>query len=150
VRVAVEAARFSMETRGIEMEVDLSEGLPVIIHEPEAIQQVLQNLISNAAKYGEPGGWIGIYAKLGHNTVEIAVSDRGIGISDQDLPQIFEKFFRSESDVAQKQKGTGIGLTIVQYIMEAHHGAVRVKSSLGHGTTFTLHFPIRAPIASGL
>jgi len=150
VRIAVEAARFSMETRGIEMEVDLSEGMPVIIHEPEAIQQVIQNLISNAAKYGEPGGWIGISAKLGHNTVEIAVSDRGIGISDEDLPQIFEKFFRSESDIAQRQKGTGIGLTIVQYIMEAHHGAVRVKSSLGHGTTFTLHFPIRAPIASGL
>ena len=111
---------------------------------------MIQNLISNAAKYGEPGGWIGISAKLGHNTVEIAVSDRGIGISDEDLPQIFEKFFRSDSDIAQRQKGTGIGLTIVQYIMEAHHGAVRVKSSLGHGTTFTLHFPIRAPIASGL
>ena len=150
IRAAVESARYSMETRGLRMELDVPEGLPVVMHEPEAIQQVLQNLISNAAKYGEDGGWIGIRANIGHQAVDVAVSDRGIGMTEEELAHIFEKFYRSNSPKARREKGTGIGLAIVQYIMEAHHASVSVKSTPGVGTTFTLHFPIRSPVASGL
>jgi len=150
IRTAVESARYSMETRGMVMDLEVPEGLPVVLHEPEAIQQVLQNLISNAAKYGEKGGWIGIRARIGRQSLDVSISDRGIGMTDEELGHIFEKFYRSDSPKARREKGTGIGLAIVQYIVEAHHASVSVKSTPGLGTTFTLHFPIRSPVASGL
>lgn len=150
IRSAVESARYSMETRGLVMDLDIPDGLPVVLHEPEAIQQVLQNLISNAAKYGEKGGWIGIRVQIAYQSLDISVSDRGIGMSEEELGRIFEKFYRSSSPMARREKGTGIGLSIVQYIMEAHHASVSVKSTPGLGTTFTLHFPIRSPVSSGL
>jgi signal transduction histidine kinase len=150
IRAAVESARYSMETRGLVMDLEVPEGLPVVLHEPEAIQQVLQNLISNAAKYGEDGGWIGIRARIARQTLDVSISDHGIGMTDEELGHIFEKFYRSDSPKARREKGTGIGLAIVQYIMEAHHASVSVKSTPGLGTTFTLHFPIRSPVASGL
>jgi signal transduction histidine kinase len=139
-----------METRGLTMDLDIPEGLPVVLHEPEAIQQVLQNLISNAAKYGEKGGWIGIRARIERQTLDVSVSDRGIGMTDEELGHIFEKFYRSKSPLARREKGTGIGLAIVQYIMETHHASISVKSTPGLGTSFTLHFPIRSPVPSGL
>jgi signal transduction histidine kinase len=150
IRSAVESSRYSMETRGLIMDLEIPEGLPVVLHEPEAIQQVLQNLISNAAKYGEKGGWIGIRARVERQTLDVSVSDRGIGMTDEELGHIFEKFYRSKSPLARREKGTGIGLAIVQYIMEAHHASISVKSTPGLGTSFTLHFPIRSPVASGL
>ena len=124
IRSAVESARYSMETRGLVMDLDVPDGLPVVLHEPEAIQQVLQNLISNAAKYGEKGGWIGIRVQIAYQSLDISVSDRGIGMSEEELGRIFEKFYRSSSPMARREKGTGIGLSIVQYIMEAHHASV--------------------------
>jgi signal transduction histidine kinase len=150
IRSAVESSRYSMETRGLTMDLDIPEGLPVVLHEPEAIQQVLQNLISNAAKYGEKGGWIGIRARIERQTLDVSVSDRGIGMTDEELGHIFEKFYRSKSPLARREKGTGIGLAIVQYIMETHHASISVKSTPGLGTSFTLHFPIRSPVPSGL
>jgi signal transduction histidine kinase len=150
IRSAVESARYAMETRGLTMELDVPDGLPVVLHEPEAIQQVLQNLISNAAKYGEKGEWIGIRVQVVHQSLNVAISDRGIGMTDEELGHIFEKFYRSKSPLAQRKKGTGIGLAIVQYIVEAHHASISVKSTPGLGTTFTLHFPIRSPVSSGL
>ena len=143
VRQAVEAARFSMETRDMEMDVELPDSLPVVMHDPEAIAQVVHNLISNAAKYGRKGGWIGVRGWVGEHEAHIAVSDRGIGIQPEELPMLFEHFFRSSDPEARRQKGTGIGLTIVRYIMEAHSGRIEVTSTLGQGSTFTLHFPLR-------
>ncbi|MCP4920322.1 MAG: hypothetical protein GY913_25760 [Proteobacteria bacterium] len=143
VRQAVEAARFAMETRDVDMEVDLPGMLPVVMHDPEAIAQVIHNLISNAAKYGKKGGWIGVKGRLENNEVVVSVSDRGIGIAEDEVPQLFEHFYRSTNPEARRQKGTGIGLTIVKYIVESHGGRISVASELGLGTTFTIHFPLR-------
>jgi two-component system phosphate regulon sensor histidine kinase PhoR len=142
---AIEAARYSMETRDLVMEVEISRDVPMTFHDPEAIAQVLHNLISNAAKYGQEGGWIGITADLVGDHVEVKVSDRGIGIDAEELPLLFEHFYRSGDPAARRKKGTGIGLTIVRYIMEAHDGRVEVTSTKGVGTTFTLHFPLKPP-----
>lgn len=148
VRQAVEAAGFAMETRDMDMEVDLPGMLPVVMHDPEAIAQVMHNLISNAAKYGKKGGWIGIRGRLESNEVLVSVSDRGIGISEEELPMLFEHFYRSKNPEARRQKGTGIGLTIVNYIINSHGGRISVTSEMGVGTTFTLHFPLRPQPAS--
>ena len=82
--------------------------------------------------------------------VEVAVSDEGIGIAPHDLREIFEPFFRSRDALARRRKGTGIGLTIVQYIMQQHGGRVGVQSRPGEGSTFTLQFPFDPPAGAQL
>jgi len=150
VQSAVDAARYSMEARDLTIDLELSDDLPVVFHDPEAVSQVLHNLISNAAKYGKEGGWIGVAGSMSTDGVEIHISDRGIGISEEDLPRIFEEYYRSSDPQARRRKGTGIGLTIVRYIMEAHGGRVDVQSQVGQGTTFTLHFTLKPPEQPGL
>jgi signal transduction histidine kinase len=142
---AVEGAKVAMETRGMTIDAELPEDLPVVWHDVDAVSQVVTNLLSNAAKYGQDAGWIGIRVQAIDDEVRVSVSDRGIGIAPQEQRLVFEQYYRSADPLAKRKKGTGIGLTIVKYIMEAHGGHVSVRSELGRGTTFTLHFPLKAP-----
>jgi signal transduction histidine kinase len=138
----IEAGHFTVEC-------DIEEGLPRMLGDVSAISQCLQNLITNALKYGVlPNGqrWIGIRARAhehGANgrEVQISVSDRGIGISDADLPHIFEPFYRSPSVKAAQIHGTGLGLPLSQSIAEAMNGRLAVTSAPGRGSTFTLYVP---------
>ena len=141
----VEAAMVAMETRGMDIQLTLPEDSPVVWHDTDAVSQVLTNLLSNAAKYGQEAGWIKVDVTSDSDEVRVAVSDGGIGISPEEHRQIFEQYYRSSDPLARRKKGTGIGLTIVKYIMEAHGGRVSVRSATGRGSTFTLHFPLRPP-----
>ncbi|MEC7948413.1 MAG: HAMP domain-containing sensor histidine kinase [Myxococcota bacterium] len=142
---AIDSISSAQEVLGKELDVELPPGLPPVFHDSDAVQQCVINLVSNAAKYSKPGGWIGIRGRVVDEGVEIGVSDRGIGIAPHDLRAIFDPFFRSRDALARRRKGTGIGLTIVQYIMVQHGGRVGVQSRPGHGSTFTLRFPLRPP-----
>lgn len=142
---AVEAAKVAMETRGMEVRLSLPEDLPVVWHDVDAVSQCMTNLLSNAAKYGQEAGWIGVEVRASDQEIEVAVSDGGIGIAPEEQRAIFEQYYRSSDPQARRRKGTGIGLTIVKYIMEAHGGRVGVRSAPGAGSTFSLHFPLRAP-----
>lgn len=142
---AVEAAKVAMETRGMEVRLSLPEDLPVVWHDVDAVSQCMTNLLSNAAKYGQEAGWIGVEVRATDQEIEVAVSDGGIGIAPEEQRAIFEQYYRSTDPLARRRKGTGIGLTIVKYIMEAHGGRVGVRSAPGAGSTFFLHFPLRAP-----
>ena len=109
-----------------------------------ALSQYLQNLITNALKYGRDQHWIGIRTRVtggdnGTREVQVSVSDRGVGIDPVDLPHIFEPFYRSASAAAARIHGTGLGLSLAQRIAEAMGGRLTVASTLGHGSTFTLH-----------
>ena len=141
VHRAVDIVSSSQEVQNKTLDLSLSEILPAVEHDPDAIAQCVINLVSNAAKYSDVNGWIGIRCRVLQRAVEITVSDKGIGIAAQDLKNIFEPFFRSEDKSARLRKGTGIGLTITRYIMEAHGGQVSVQSRPGVGSTFTLRFP---------
>lgn len=143
VQNVVESARVAMETRNMTIDESYPEDLPVVSHDAEAVAQVLVNLLSNAAKYGEEAAWIGVAVRAEGLEVIVEVSDRGIGIAPGEQQAIFEQYYRSNDPLARRKKGTGIGLTIVRYIMEAHGGRVSLRSTLGVGTTFTLHFPIQ-------
>ncbi len=145
VRRTVESARVAMETRGMRIELTLPDDLPPVWHDVDAVSQVMTNLLSNAAKYGQEAEWIGVGIDTDGDAVRVSVADRGIGIAETEQPHVFEQYWRSSDPQARRKKGTGIGLTIVKYVMEAHGGRVTLQSAHGRGTTFFLHFPTRAP-----
>lgn len=103
------------------------------------LRRALHNLLVNAAKYSRRGGEILVRGYTGHTRVCLEFSDRGSGIADQDLPHIFDRFYRGSS--RGQQKGTGLGLALVKHIVENHGGHLGVRSEVGRGTTFRLEFP---------
>ena len=145
VERALESIRTTLEVRDMDLDVNVPHDLPTVHHDADAITQCVVNLISNAAKYSQAGGWIGVLGRRVEGGVEIAISDRGIGIAPHDLRRIFEPFYRSRDAMARRRKGTGIGLTITKYIMEAHGGSISVQSRPGQGSTCTLRFPLTPP-----
>lgn len=150
VWTTVEANRAAIENRGLELDLDTPDDLPPVWIDREAVGQILVNLMSNAAKYGQEGGWVGVAVEGTDDGIQVSVSDRGIGISETDLDHIFDHFYRSSDSSVRRQKGTGIGLTIVSYIVEAHGGTISVESAPGAGTTFTVTFPYEPPEGAGV
>lgn len=147
VRLQAEATEDTLRSRGLELAVELPDDLPPVWLDREAIGQVIINLLSNAAKYGADGGWVRLRVWETEEGVELSVADRGIGISEEELPQVFDDFFRSTDPLVRRKKGTGIGLAIVRYIVEAHGATITVESEAGEGTTFTILFPTTPPEA---
>ena len=135
----IQEARFKVEQ-------DIQPNLPQVTGDLSALSQCLQNLITNALKYGSDQRWIGIQARLVEHglrgkEIEISVSDHGIGIESADLPHIFEPFYRSPLVAAAQIHGTGLGLPLAKSIAEAMKGQLTVRSAPGRGSTFTVHLP---------
>ncbi|MCB2288628.1 ATP-binding protein [Clostridium sp. CS001] len=107
----------------------------------DKLKQVMYNLLSNSLKYSKKDEEVFLTLKIENDNIIIEVKDNGIGISQKDLPFIFEMFYRSDESRDKNTGGTGIGLTIVKAIVEAHKGTINVKSILGEGSTFILTFP---------
>jgi signal transduction histidine kinase len=141
VHDVVEAARALIDEAGIEVEFSLSERLPPVLGDEPALRRALQNLISNAIKYGRAGGWVGIRASQIGRDVHVTVADRGIGIQAAEQPRIFEPFYRAPEVVAAQIQGAGLGLNLVKRIVEAHGGRVAVASVPGSGSEFTIVLP---------
>ncbi len=106
------------------------------------IGQVLMNLINNSIHYGNDGGETQVRFYLMDNIVTVEVSDDGPGIADEDLPRLFERFYRVEKSRARNQGGSGIGLAIAKHFIEAHNQTISVRSTLGVGSTFTFSLDI--------
>ncbi|HXC31893.1 MAG TPA: HAMP domain-containing sensor histidine kinase [Verrucomicrobiae bacterium] len=135
-----------IRTAMFHVEQNVDPNLPQVVGDLPALSQCVQNLITNALKYGSEQRWIGIQARLAEHgltgkEIQISVADRGIGIAPEELRHIFEPFYRSPSVMAAQIHGTGLGLPLAKSIMESMHGQVTVKSSPGRGSTFTLHLP---------
>jgi signal transduction histidine kinase len=135
-----------IRTAGFHVKQQIEPNLPRIVGDLPALSQCVQNLITNALKYGSEQKWIGIQARLAEHGVtgkeiQISISDRGIGIAPEEIRHIFEPFYRSPSVTAAQIHGTGLGLPLAKSIMEAMKGQVTVKSAPGRGSTFTLHLP---------
>jgi len=150
IHTTIEAGRSAVESQRCEVELDVPHDLPAVWIDREAAGQVLTNLISNAAKYGQEGGWVGVRARVGLEGVDVSVSDRGMGIAKEELEHIFDKFYRSNAAAVRRRKGTGIGLAIVRYIVDAHGGTISVDSEVGKGTTFSVTFPLHSPGDAGV
>ena len=110
----------------------------VIEGDQPRLQQVFVNLISNALAYTPPKGRVDVYIKDMRDKVEISVKDTGIGINKEEIPRIFERFYRVDKARSRYSGGTGLGLAIVKHLIEAHHGEIYVSSKQGKGSTFTV------------
>ena len=126
---------------GYRIITDIEENLPLVSADEERIDQVVRNILDNAIKYSS-GGDIVCKAFTRDDMVWISIQDHGIGISRQDLPYIFDKFFRVEQKKTAKISGTGLGMSIVQHIIQFHNGRIDIESELGKGTTLVFGLPI--------
>ncbi len=127
--------------QGIEVQY-LCSNLAPIQADPKGIEEILNNLITNAINYSPEGGKVTINAKGMGEYVEITVKDTGVGISEEELPKIFDKFYRVKHPKTRQVMGTGLGLSIVKGIVEAHHGTIDVESVPDKGTTFRILLPL--------
>jgi signal transduction histidine kinase len=113
-----------------------------MIADASGLNQVWMNLLNNSIKFTPPGGVIKLSLKQHIDRIEVSISDTGIGISEQDQAQIFQRFFMVDrSREAKESGGNGLGLSIVHKIVEMHRGSIRVRSAPGKGTTFTVELP---------
>jgi signal transduction histidine kinase len=124
----------------IQVKVEGTENLPLLEADRDKIKQVLLNLLSNAIKYNRPGGSVIVQVKAAKQEFSVAVQDTGLGIPEDALSHLFEKFYRVREHEG-KAIGTGLGLSICKQIVQGHNGTLEVKSKLGVGTVFTLRLP---------
>lgn len=156
----IEQQGYTLAIRDVNMSQLLEEMLPILCQKAEEkeielileplekeitidgdyyrLKQIFINLISNAISYSLQGGRVTISMKEGLNSVAVSISDTGIGIAQEEIPRIFERFYRVDKARSRNSGGTGLGLAIVKHLVEAHKGKISVESKLGKGTTFTI------------
>ena len=143
VRLVVADLLSRAEGNGIEIDVDVPDNAPIAgVHAD--LEAVVKNLVSNAVKYNRVGGKVSVGLRTEGGARILTVADSGIGIRQQDLPRIFERFYRVDTARSRETGGTGLGLSIVRHAVERHSGTVQVESALGEGTTFRVTLPIGA------
>ncbi|MCL4294439.1 MAG: HAMP domain-containing protein [Anaerolineae bacterium] len=141
-RTATQAIRPQAEAAGLELSLDLPSDLPPVVVDPHRIGQVLRNLLNNALEFTPPGGQITLTARLDGSWVCLEVGDSGPGITSEQLPFVFERFYRADPSRARATGGAGLGLAIVKQLVEAHGGRVWVKSTPGTGAWFGFTLPV--------
>jgi signal transduction histidine kinase len=108
------------------------------------LTELFSNLLDNAVKYSDAGGTVRVETRREPPFAVVAVHDTGVGIPPEDLPRIFERFYRTDSSRSRDSGGTGLGLSLCRWIADAHGGRIEVASTPGEGTTFTVHLPLHA------
>ena len=134
--------RLKLAERRISATLDVAPDMGPILADPFRMEQIFNNLLENAIKFTPEGGRIGLSVTIDDLHVEIRVSDTGVGIPTEDLPHVFEQFYRVEKARSRQAGGTGLGLSIVKHIMTLHGGTVRAESVLGKGATIILRLPL--------
>ncbi|GFP24104.1 two-component system, OmpR family, phosphate regulon sensor histidine kinase PhoR, partial [Candidatus Hakubella thermalkaliphila] len=127
----------------IQVETDLDRGLPLALVDERRIGQVLENILNNGIKYNYQKGRVRVNTREEGEGVRLTIADTGQGISPQDLPYIFERFYRGDKSRSRHTGGTGIGLSIARNLVEAHWGTISVQSQPGQGSTFSVWLPLR-------
>ncbi|MBE3125120.1 MAG: HAMP domain-containing histidine kinase, partial [Acidobacteria bacterium] len=147
VRIATEQVQsFKREQlmNGPDIRLEIAGEIPTLRADADALSRALANLLSNALKFTPPGKAIRVGIGSDGGNVLLEVEDEGIGIHPDELGRVFEKFFQGRNALDQSVKGTGLGLTLVKHIVEAHGGKILVESRLGRGSKFSMVFPIKS------
>ena len=132
----------SAASKGIAIEVDIPTAVPKVKADPRRLEQVLNNLVSNAIKFCDSQCQIVVGLKAHHSRVAIWVADNGPGIPEHEIHKLFREFSPLTPRPSRGEKSHGLGLAITQKLVEAHGGSIRVESECGVGTTFTVFLPI--------
>ncbi|HEX3908013.1 MAG TPA: HAMP domain-containing sensor histidine kinase [Mycobacteriales bacterium] len=140
---AVGAHRVEAADRGVTIEIDCPAPVEIST-DPNRLHQILNNLVSNAVRYTPAGGTVIVRAWVGAGAVRIEVSDTGVGISAEDLPKVFSRFWRAERSRGRAGGGSGLGLAITRHLVEAQGGTITVRSEVGVGSVFAVRLPDRA------
>ena len=127
--------------RGVVLRTDVSADLPPVMVDRSRFKQILYNLLSNAVKYTPDHGQIRLDVRREGDRILITVKDTGCGIPSEDVPKLFQEFYRSSDPINQEVKGTGLGLALVKRIVEAHQGRIWVESEQHKGSTFHVSLP---------
>ncbi len=142
VNETLAAYEFQLREKGFRVETDLARGLPPINADPDALTQALINLMDNSIKYSRERRFLRIGLREQDGEAVISVEDQGVGIPPGEQDKIFEEFYRVERGLVHTVKGSGLGLSLVKHIVEAHGGRVRVESRPGEGSRFLIHLPL--------
>jgi signal transduction histidine kinase len=133
--------RERFNTPGCQFETQIVPDLPPVVADADALVTAVVNLLDNAYKYSGDEKQITLSARAENGSVFFAVKDNGIGLSPRDTKRIFKRFFQVDQRLSRSGGGCGLGLSIVKFIVTAHHGSVRVESQPGRGSTFTISLP---------
>jgi two-component system sensor histidine kinase BaeS len=147
-RIAIAYAPRAQD-RGVSIQVEAPPDLPEMRVDPDRIAQVLSNLVSNALRYTPQGGRIRLIAERNGADVRLRVADTGPGIAAEDLPHIFQRFYRADPSRYPVESQTGLGLAIAKSLVEAHGGTIGAESVQGEGSTFTITLPVEPGTSAG-
>ena len=140
---AVESVQTHATRKDITITVSAPESLPTVLGDETILTEALVNLIGNAVKYTHPGGKVSVSAGEEAGQVVVSVADTGVGIAPEDVPLVFDAFYRGKVG-PEAEAGCGLGLALTRRIIDAHHGTISVESEIGKGTTFTVRLPVPA------
>jgi len=146
VQAAARTLQYPLAQQGFQLRVEIENGLPAVRVDPDAIEQAILNLLTNAMKYSGDAREIDLRLLKKDSRAVIQVTDRGVGIPAKEQARIFEKFYRVATPENQRVPGTGLGLTLVEHIAKAHGGHVEVQSEPGKGSTFSIHLPLEGAV----
>jgi two-component system sensor histidine kinase ResE len=136
---------FSLQAQkaNVNLQIHVPENLPALIGDGDRLAQVFTNVVDNALKFTPANGHINLSARIDGAWIEFDVADSGVGVSDEALPRLFDRFYQADPSRARGENhGAGLGLAIAQEIVQAHGGKIGVRSTVGHGTTFTIRLPL--------
>jgi PAS domain S-box-containing protein len=143
IEAAIATARPAADAKGVRIQAVFASDSKLISGDPDRLQQVFWNLLSNAVKFTPKGGRVQILVQPVSSHVEVSVSDTGMGIADEFLPYVFDRFRQADASCTRTQGGLGLGLAIVKHLVELHGGTVRAKSAgIGKGATFEVCLPV--------
>lgn len=141
IQAAVTMQEDAARRRSITIEVDVADDTGVVLGDRNRLPQVFNNLLNNAIKYNRQGGTVWLSARGDGDSVRITVRDNGRGVPAQDLPRVFDAFYRADENSAAKIEGTGLGLSVVKGVVDKHGGQITVESEPDQGTTFQVTLP---------
>jgi signal transduction histidine kinase len=144
VRNTLESYRYQIEQHGFAFQESIADGLPPVHVDREAIARSLLNLVNNALKYSRIEKYLGVKLYRDNGSVKLEVIDHGIGIPPSEQHKIFEKFYRVGDPLVHNTKGSGLGLSLVRHIVQAHGGEVSVESAPGKGSKFVIALPLNS------